>query len=64
MTPLHAAAAEGHDSTVQLLLERGANLEARTNDGEDWLGWLALGDVRVIAMSLYQLALRLKGKDF
>jgi ankyrin repeat protein len=28
--PLHYAAAEGHASVITLLLERGANMEAKT----------------------------------
>ena len=63
-TPLHDAAWNGHDSTVKLLLERGANFEVRTTKGEDWLGRVALGDVGVIAIGLYEVAIRLKGKDF
>ena len=33
-TPLHSAASQGHDSAVQLLAERGANLEAETKSGQ------------------------------
>jgi ankyrin repeat protein len=32
--PLHGAAAGGHEETVKLLLELGANVHAHTKDGQ------------------------------
>jgi uncharacterized protein len=38
-TPLHRAAAFGTEETVQMLLDAGANLEARDANGETPLSW-------------------------
>jgi ankyrin repeat protein len=43
-TPLHAAAAAGSAATVRLLLERGADIEARDTSWNDTpLGWAIVG---------------------
>jgi ankyrin repeat protein len=33
-TPLHLAAAQGHKDVVKLLVEMGANIDAKTPEGE------------------------------
>ena len=43
-TPLHAAAYNGSPQTVRLLLDRGADIEARDTTWNDTpLGWAAVG---------------------
>ncbi|NXT57900.1 ANK2 protein, partial [Pluvianellus socialis] len=44
LTPLHCAARSGHDQVVELLLERGAPLLARTKNGLSPLHMAAQGD--------------------
>jgi ankyrin repeat protein len=34
LTPLHAASQEGHESVVRLLVDRGANIDARDREGK------------------------------
>jgi len=38
-TPLHRAAAFGNEKTIQMLLDAGANLEAKDMNGDSPLGW-------------------------
>uniref|UniRef100_A0A8C9TEY4 Ankyrin 2 n=1 Tax=Scleropages formosus TaxID=113540 RepID=A0A8C9TEY4_SCLFO len=44
LTPLHCAARSGHDSSVEVLLEKGAPLLARTKNGLSPLHMAAQGD--------------------
>lgn len=42
-TPLHYAAFDGNETTVRLLLQRGAKTSAKDNRGETALQYAALG---------------------
>ena len=56
-TPLQVAAENGHDKVVELLLQNGANLEAKTNKG--WtplLGAARMGQPAAISSSTTLLA--------
>ena len=44
LTPLHCAARSGHDAVVDLLLERGAPVSAKTRNGLTALHMAAQGD--------------------
>ena len=44
-TPLHIAAALGHINVMEVLVEHGANIEARMNDGMSSLVLTALKDM-------------------
>jgi ankyrin repeat protein len=39
--PLSWAAESGHEATVQLLLEKGADVEAKSHNGRTPLSWTA-----------------------
>ena len=36
ITPLHAAASEGHEYTVKSLVKKGANINIQDKDGVSW----------------------------
>jgi len=44
LTPLHCAARSGHDQVVDLLLEKGASVTAKTKNGLTPLHMAAQGD--------------------
>ncbi|MCI0637554.1 MAG: ankyrin repeat domain-containing protein [Gemmataceae bacterium] len=52
LTPLHEAAAEGHESALVLLLEYRAPVNAKTKDGRTALFWAALNGHHRIAQKL------------
>ncbi|XP_034382459.1 ankyrin repeat domain-containing protein 16 isoform X2 [Cyclopterus lumpus] len=58
LTALHYAAKEGHTSTIQTLLELGADLHARDQKGRTALHMACIGQHAAAARTLLQLGLR------
>lgn len=57
LTPLHCAARSGHDQTVDILLERGASVAAKTKNSLTPLHMAAQGDhVDCVRLLLYRKA--------
>ena len=44
-TPLHPAAVFGHKEIAELLIAKGANVNAKANDGRTPLDWSANGEI-------------------
>ncbi len=62
-TPLLWAARYGHDAVVQLLLEKGADLEAKDKDGWTPLLWAAENGHNAVVQQLLEKGADLEAKD-
>lgn len=52
-TALHVAAHQGHIEIVKLLLQSGASVNAKDNDGDTCLHYAAFGNQPEVKMSLF-----------
>jgi ankyrin repeat protein len=59
---LHSAAGNGHKAVVQLLLENGANIEARSESEATALHWAAYGDHDTVVQLLIEKGANVEAK--
>jgi len=62
-TPLSWAAEEGHEAAVRLLIDQGANMEAKDNDGQTPLSWAAEKGHEVVVRLLVDKGASVETKD-
>ena len=62
-TPLHWAAAEGHEEATRALLNAGAKIEAKGNDGKTPLHWAAVAGHKKTTRALLNAGADRKAKD-
>ena len=62
-TPLSWAAENGHEAVVKLLLEKGADVECKSNDGRTPLWWAAEKGHEAVVKLLLEKGADVESKD-